>query len=194
MPRKICGRWGTAQNLTPVRPQPRALALPFIPGFEPHQRGLYTGAVGWVRSDGQSGKLFVALRCARLKGSSARAFAGAGVVPQVTMTARDANLIKTYVRAGLGAGLLAEMAVTHGEDSDLRIIPAPAEIPECITWAVIPRGRVLRDYALSLLHWLAPQLDRRDLRRVLDGNQAAAWPVPPTRAPLPCALPRRSGR
>ena len=60
--------------------KPRALALPFIPGFEPHQRGLYTGAVGWVRSDGQSGKLFVALRCARLKGSSARAFAGAGIV------------------------------------------------------------------------------------------------------------------
>lgn len=60
--------------------KPRALALPFIPGFEPHQRGLYTGAVGWVRSDGSSGKLFVALRCARLKGAEARAFAGAGIV------------------------------------------------------------------------------------------------------------------
>ena len=83
----------------------------------------------------------------RADSSLQRAFAGAGVTPQIAMTARDANLIKTYVRAGLGAGLLAEMAVTHGEDGDLRIIPAPAEIPECITWAVIPRGRVLRDYA-----------------------------------------------
>lgn len=60
--------------------KPRALALPFIPGFEPHQRGLYTGAVGWVSSDGATGKLFVALRCARLKGAEARAFAGAGIV------------------------------------------------------------------------------------------------------------------
>lgn len=60
--------------------KPRDLALPFILGFEPHQRGLYTGAVGWVRSDGSSGKLFVALRCARLKGAEARAFAGAGIV------------------------------------------------------------------------------------------------------------------
>lgn len=60
--------------------KPRALALPFIPGFEPHQRGLYTGAVGWVSSDGAIGKLFVALRCARLKGNEARAFAGAGIV------------------------------------------------------------------------------------------------------------------
>ena len=114
----------------------------------------------------------------RADSSLQRAFAGAGVTPQVAMTARDANLIKTYVRAGLGAGLLAEMA-TGSEDGDLRILAAPVEIPECITWAVIPRGRVLREYALSLLHWLAPQLDRRDLRRVLEGNQEPDWPQPP---------------
>ena len=60
--------------------KPRDLALPFIPGFEPHQRGLYTGAVGWISLDGQSGKLFVALRCARIQGNAARAFAGAGIV------------------------------------------------------------------------------------------------------------------
>ena len=111
--------------------------------------------------------------------SMRRAFATAGVEPQLAMTARDANLIKTYVRAGLGAGLLAEMAVGPREDQDLRILPAPAEIPECITWAVIPRGRVLREYALTLLHRVAPQLDRRDLRRVLEGNMEADWPKPP---------------
>jgi len=115
----------------------------------------------------------------RADSSLQRAFAGAGVTPQVAMTARDANLIKTYVRAGLGAGLLAEMAIGVREDGDLRIIQAPEEIPECITWAVIPRGRVLREYALTLLHGLAPQLDRRDLRRVLEGNQEPAWPTPP---------------
>lgn len=115
----------------------------------------------------------------RADSSLQRAFAGAGVSPQVAMTARDANLIKTYVRAGLGAGLLAEMAIGQREDADLRILPAPVELPECITWAVIPRGRVLRDYALALLHGLAPQLDRRDLRRVLEGNQDAHWPPPP---------------
>lgn len=120
----------------------------------------------------------------RADSSLQRSFAGAGVTPQIAMTARDANLIKTYVRAGLGAGLLAEMATGTREDDDLRIIKAPAEIPECITWAVIPRGRVLRDYALSLLHWLAPQLDRRDLRRVLEGNQEPNWPQPPGWAEL----------
>src|SRR5690606_25099634 len=60
--------------------------------------------------------------------SMRRAFVAAGVEPQLAMTARDANLIKTYVRAGLGAGLLAEMAVGPREDQDLRILPAPAEV------------------------------------------------------------------
>ncbi len=109
-----------------------------------------------------------------------RAFAAEGVTPQVAMTARDANLIKTYVRAGLGAGLLAEMAIGVREDADLRILAAPSALPECITWAIIPRGRVLRDYALALLHGIAPQIDARDLRRVLEGNLAPNWPTPPT--------------
>ncbi|MBN8715538.1 MAG: LysR family transcriptional regulator [Xanthomonadales bacterium] len=108
-----------------------------------------------------------------------RAFAQAGVTPQIAMTARDANLIKTYVRAGMGVGLLAEMAVSGREDADLRALQAPLELPECITWALVPRGRVLREYALALLHALAPQIDPRDLRRVLEGHQDAHWPEPP---------------
>jgi len=113
-----------------------------------------------------------------------RTFAAAGVEPQVAMTARDANLIKTYVRAGLGTGLLAEMAIGSREDGDLCLLPAPPELPECITWAVIPRGRVLREYALALLHALAPQVDRRDLRRVLEGNLEPDWPPAPAWAEL----------
>lgn len=60
--------------------KPRDLALPFIPGFEPHTRGLYTGAVGWVQADGKCGDLFVALRCARIHQNTARVYAGAGIV------------------------------------------------------------------------------------------------------------------
>ncbi|MBS0229645.1 MAG: LysR family transcriptional regulator [Proteobacteria bacterium] len=108
-----------------------------------------------------------------------RTFAAAGVTAQIAMTARDANLIETYVRTGLGAGLLAEMAVGGREDDDLRVLPAPLELPECITWAIVPRGRVLREYALALLHGLAPQIDSRDLRRILEGNQPPLWPEPP---------------
>lgn len=115
----------------------------------------------------------------RPESSLRRAFADAGFEPQLAMTARDADLIKTYVRAGLGVGLLAEMALGAPEDGDLCVLPAPAVIPDCIAWAVLPRERVLRDYALALLHALAPQLDRRDLRQVLEGNLEPRWPEPP---------------
>lgn len=108
-----------------------------------------------------------------------RAFAEAGLEPDIALTALDADLIKTYVRTGMGVGLLAEMALSAAEE-DLRSWPAPRQINECIAWAVLPRERVLRDYALDLVNALAPQIDRRDLRQVMDGNRDPDWPPPPT--------------
>ena len=119
----------------------------------------------------------------RPESSLRRAFDAAKLPLQLAMTAHDADLIKTYVRAGLGIGILAEMAVSP-EDTDLRVLPAPASLPECITWAVLPRGRVLRDYALRLLHAVAPQIDPIDVRRVVAGNAEPAWPEPPEWANL----------
>lgn len=116
----------------------------------------------------------------RPESSLRRAFAESGLEPQLAVTAQDADLIKTYVRAGLGVGLLAEMAVSGREDADLVALPAPDAIPECIAWAVLPRERVLRDYTTELLCALAPQIDRHDLQRVLAGNQEPRWPRPPT--------------
>jgi LysR family cys regulon transcriptional activator len=108
-----------------------------------------------------------------------RGFAQGGVEPEFAMTARDADLIKTYVRAGLGVGLLAEMAM-QPDDHDLVALEAPEAIPSCVSWAVLPRERVLRDYALDLLQAIAPQLDRHDLRRALAGNSEPNWPAPPS--------------
>jgi DNA-binding transcriptional LysR family regulator len=116
----------------------------------------------------------------RPESSLRRAFATQGLEPQLAMTARDADLIKTYVRAGLGVGLLAEMALSENADPDLQVLPAPPSLPECVTWALIPRARVLRQYALELVHALAPQIDRHDLRRVVEGNQEPDWPQPPS--------------
>ncbi|MBS0213542.1 MAG: LysR family transcriptional regulator [Proteobacteria bacterium] len=113
----------------------------------------------------------------RADSSLRQAFTAAGHEPRFAMTARDADLIKTYVRAGLGVGVLAQMAVDE-DDAELVALPAP-DLPECVAWAVLPHARVLRDYALELLATLAPQVDRRDVRRVLEGNAQADWPAPP---------------
>ena len=116
---------------------------------------------------------------ARPDSSLRRAFAEAGSDIHLALTARDADLIKTYVRAGLGVGLLAEMAIQRGDAEDLVALTAPASIPACTTWAVLPRERVLRDYTLDLVVSIAPQLDRRDIRQALELNADTEWPEAP---------------
>src|SRR5690606_2345159 len=107
------------------------------------------------------------------------AFADAGLEPRIAFTARDADLIKTYVRAGLGVGILAEIAIQPEHDADLTLLPAHEHFARCIAWGVLPRERVPRNYTLTLLTLLAPHLDARDLRHAHEGNLDTPWPTPP---------------
>jgi DNA-binding transcriptional LysR family regulator len=107
-----------------------------------------------------------------------RAFEARGLRPQIAMTAGDADLIKTYVRAGLGIGVLAEMAMQDG-DTDLRTLPAEHLFPTCTTWIVLRRESVQRDYVLEFIARFAPQLDRREVVRALAADAAATWPAAP---------------
>ena len=95
------------------------------------------------------------------------------------MTARDADLIKVYVRAGLGVGVLAEMALLESDSKDLCVLSAEGLLPTCTTWVVLQADRVQRDYALDLIAALAPRVDRRDLVRVVQGAASPAWSTPP---------------
>lgn len=115
----------------------------------------------------------------RPESSLRTAFAAAGLEPRIAFTARDADLIKTYVRAGLGIGILAEMAFQAELDTDLALLPADAHFATCMAWGVLPRERVPRNYTLSLLRLIAPQLDVRDLRRAFEGTLEEPWPTAP---------------
>ena len=48
-------------------------------------------------------------------------FAATGLSPRVMVSAADADVIKTYVRAGFGVGVIAEMAYDEKRDADLRM-------------------------------------------------------------------------
>ncbi len=58
---------------------PLAAAVSGIRGLEGFPRGLYAGALGWVNARG-GGEFFVGLRSALVDGSTARVYAGAGIV------------------------------------------------------------------------------------------------------------------
>jgi DNA-binding transcriptional LysR family regulator len=115
----------------------------------------------------------------RPESSLRHAFARAGESPQFACTSRDADLIKTYVRAGLGVGILAEMAMLPEDARDLHVLDGADLFARCTTWLVLRRDRVPRTYALALIELIAPQLDRRDLHRALAGELPERWPDPP---------------
>ncbi len=128
----------------------------------------------------------------RPESSLRRAFLAAGLQPRFACTSSDADLIKTYVRAGLGVGILAEMAIRPDDSRDLAVLDANHLLPTCTTWLVLRRDRVLRSYVLDLAAQLAPHLDRHDLEAALNDSAEPVWPKPPTwhalRADLPNAV------
>ncbi|WP_051660976.1 isochorismate synthase [Bosea sp. 117] len=59
---------------------PREAAYRAIAKLETRERDFYAGAVGWC-DDAGDGRWHVAIRCAEVSGSTARLYAGAGIVP-----------------------------------------------------------------------------------------------------------------
>lgn len=116
----------------------------------------------------------------RPESSLHQAFLADGLHPLFACTSSDADLIKTYVRAGLGVGVLAEMAVRPEDGRDLLVLDAGHLLPACTTWLVLRRDRVLRSYTLDLIAQFAPHLDRKDLEAAVNGDATPEWPEPPT--------------
>ena len=89
-----------------------------------------------------------------------RAFAAAGLTANVALTARDADVIKTYVRLGLGVGIVADVALDPRRDRGLASIDASHLFPVHTTWIGFARDRLLRSYMYDFLARVAPHLDR----------------------------------
>ena len=92
------------------------------------------------------------------------AFARGGLVPNVAITARDADVIQTYVRLGLGVGIVANMAFDPA-DPDLVAVDASHLFAPHVTWLGFRRGTLLRKYMYEFAQLLAPHLDRRLVER-----------------------------
>lgn len=88
------------------------------------------------------------------------AFNKQGLSPRIVFTASDADVIKTYVRLGLGAGIVAKMAYDPATDQDLVAIDASHLFEPSITRIGFRRGTYLRSYMLDFIEMFAPHLQR----------------------------------
>lgn len=89
-----------------------------------------------------------------------KAFATAGLEPQIVFTATDADVIKTYVRMGLGVGVVAAMAYEPEKDSDLVAIPAGHLFEHSTTKIGFRKGTFLRSYMYDFIEGFAYHLTR----------------------------------
>ena len=83
--------------------EPHSIAVPMIPALEGLDRGWYAGPVGWTDAS-EDGEFCVALRCALLRGSEARLYAGVGVVRDSDPAA---EMAETEIKLGALLPILA---------------------------------------------------------------------------------------
>lgn len=88
------------------------------------------------------------------------AFDKAGVEPKIAFTATDADVIKTYVRLGVGVGVIASMAIDPKIDHDLVAIDASHLFNASTTKIGFRRGSFLRGYMFDFIERFAPHLSK----------------------------------
>ncbi|MGB5248461.1 MAG: LysR substrate-binding domain-containing protein [Gammaproteobacteria bacterium] len=120
-----------------------------------------------------------------------RAFRERGLEPEVVFTARDADVIKTYVRMGLGIGIVASMAHGRRGEDGLIALDASGLFPRCTTWLGFRRDLILRRYMYDFIELFADHLDPRTVRDTLvhDDQASVDQMFESIRLPLkgPCA-------
>jgi LysR family cys regulon transcriptional activator len=95
-----------------------------------------------------------------------RAFANEGLEPDVVFTARDADVIKTYVRMGLGVGIVASMAADCADKKDLQVIDAEGLFPRSTTWIGYRKDTVLRRFMIEFIQLFASHLSADQVEEI----------------------------
>jgi len=95
------------------------------------------------------------------------AFEKAGIVPDIALTAIDADVIKTYVELGLGIGILAEIAFIPEREPHLRKLNARHLFKPSTTRIAIRKNEYLRGYTYDFIQLFAPQLSREVVSRAM---------------------------
>lgn len=88
------------------------------------------------------------------------AFIEKGLAAKVVFTAADADVIKTYVRLGLGIGIVAKMAYDPELDRDLVALDASHLFESSITKIGFRRGTFLRGFMFDFIKQFAPHLSK----------------------------------
>ncbi len=100
-----------------------------------------------------------------------QAFAMRHLQPNVVLEAIDSDVIKTYVKLGMGVGIVAEMAVQgENQSPDLVARPAGQLFGHNLARVAFKRGTYLRHFVLRFAELLSDRLSREQIHRAMNGN------------------------
>ena len=102
-----------------------------------------------------------------------KTFHDAGLLPDIVLSALDADVIKSYVELGLGVGIVASVAFNEQRDLGLRKLDCSHLFDEVFTRIAVRRGHLLRRFAYHFIELCSPQLtEARVIADVIpdDGN------------------------
>ena len=98
------------------------------------------------------------------------AFQKAGLVPDIAMSALDADVIKAYVELGMGVGIIASMAFDSARDTGLSLIETPHLFESSTSSIAVRRGKFLRGYVYRFIELCSPSLTEAAVRKAQKTN------------------------
>jgi LysR family transcriptional regulator, cys regulon transcriptional activator len=98
------------------------------------------------------------------------AFAAKKLSPRIALEAIDSDVIKTYVRTGLGVGIVAEMAVKDELSNDLVIKPVGHLFGKNVARVAFKRSAYLRNFVYTFAELLSDRLNRKLIDRAMSGQ------------------------
>jgi LysR family cys regulon transcriptional activator len=88
--------------------------------------------------------------------------------PNIVLTAVDADVIKTYVRLGLGIGIIANMAYNPEQDKDLCVLNVEHLFGISISQIAIKKDRNIKPYVYSFIEMFAPHLTQDVIKQAVE--------------------------
>lgn len=99
------------------------------------------------------------------------AFAARRLHPRIALEAIDSDVIKTYVRVGLGVGIVTELAMSAGPpEADLVWRPLGHLFGANTTRVAFKRGAYLRQFVIAFAEQLSPRLSGSLIERAMGGH------------------------
>ncbi|MFT3814810.1 MAG: CysB family HTH-type transcriptional regulator [Acidovorax sp.] len=99
-----------------------------------------------------------------------QAFAARKMQPRIVLEAIDSDVIKTYVRLGLGIGIVAEMAMRDDPVGDLVVRPVGHLFGQSVARVAFKRGAYLRNFVYKFAELLSDRLSRELIARAMTGH------------------------